>query len=166
MVIPHPTDDLQHQARSTADHIAAEGRRVLLLAQSDHGLRHQHNDCQPAGAGLQLPRSLVPMALVVLAERIRDDAEQTLRFFTEQGVTLKVISGDNPRTVGAVAAKVGVPGVSSVADAVDARELPDDVDQLADLLETHSAFGRVSPHQKAHDNCRAAGPWPCRGDDR
>jgi len=106
------------------------------------------------------------MALVVLAERIRDDAEQTLRFFTEQGVTLKVISGDNPRTVGAVAAKVGVPGVSSAADAVDARELPDDVDQLADLLETHSAFGRVSPHQKAHDNCRAAGPWPCRGDDR
>jgi len=88
------------------------------------------------------------MALVVLAERIRDDAEQTLRFFTEQGVTLKVISGDNPRTVGAVAAKVGVPGVSSAADAVDARELPDDVDQLADLLETHSAFGRVSPHQK------------------
>ena len=84
----------------------------------------------------------------MLAERVREDAAQTLQYFTEQGVALKVISGDNPRTVGAVAASVGVPGVRGAADAVDARELPEDLDELADVLETHSVFGRVTPHQK------------------
>jgi cation-transporting ATPase E len=61
-------------------------------------------------------------------------------------VALKVISGDNPRTVGAVAARVGLPGAD---DAYDARELPeDDVDALAEVLEQRSVFGRVTPHQK------------------
>jgi cation-transporting ATPase E len=59
-----------------------------------------------------------------------------------------VISGDNPRTVGAVAARVGVPGVHSPADAMDARELPEDPDRLAEVLGTHSVFGRISPQQK------------------
>lgn len=61
---------------------------------------------------------------------------------------MKVISGDNPRTVGAVAALVGVPGVNSAADAVDARGLPSDAARLAAVLEAHSAFGRVTPQQK------------------
>jgi len=71
-----------------------------------------------------------------------------MRYFTEQGVALKVISGDNPRTVGAVAVQVGVPGVTSAADAVDARQLPEDVSDLAGVLEKRSAFGRVTPQQK------------------
>jgi cation-transporting P-type ATPase E len=91
---------------------------------------------------------LVPSALVVLAERIREDAADTLRYFTEQGVALKVISGDNTRTVGAVAARVGVPGVRGPDDVVDARTLPAEVDALAEVLEKFSAFGRVSPQQK------------------
>ena len=62
-----------------------------------------------------------------------------MRYFTEQGVALKVISGDNPRTVGAVAAQVGVPGVTGADDAVDARQLPDEVDDLAGVLEKRSA---------------------------
>jgi cation-transporting ATPase E len=95
-----------------------------------------------------LPARLVPIALVVLAEDIRDDAAATMRYFTEQGVALKVLSGDNPRTVGAVAAAVGVPGVTGPDDAVDARTLSDDPDELADVVERTSAFGRVSPHQK------------------
>ena len=57
------------------------------------------------------PPAWSPVALVVLAERIREDAAEVLRYFTDQGVALKVISGDNPRTVGVVAAAVGVPGV-------------------------------------------------------
>jgi cation-transporting ATPase E len=60
-------------------------------------------------------------------------------------VSLKVISGDNPRTVGAVAARVGLPGAH---DAYDARELPDEEGALADVLEERSVFGRVTPHQK------------------
>ena len=76
---------------------------------------------------------------------MRDDAADTLAYFAQQGVALKVISGDNPRTVGAVARSVGLAGAD---DAVDARELPEDHDALADVLERSSVFGRVTPHQK------------------
>ncbi len=147
MVLAHPEGQRQQEARQTADGVAAQGRRVLLLA-------HSENEPAPAAgvegaeAGVHLPADLEAMALVVLAERVRDDAAETLRFFTEQGVAIKVISGDNPRTVGAVAAQVGVPGVTSAADAVDARGLPDDPEQFADIVESESVFGRISPQQK------------------
>ncbi len=141
MILARPAGDAQRQARDQADTLAAEGRRVLLLARTDGELSATDGDAA-------LPAELTPAALVVLAERVRADAAQTLRFFTEQGVALKVISGDNPRTVGAVAASVGVPGVRGADDAVDARALPEDIDALADILETHSVFGRVTPHQK------------------
>jgi cation-transporting P-type ATPase E len=141
MVLPSPASGAQRDARTRADALAAEGRRVLLLACSDE---------QPGSRGDEatLPPALAPAALVVLAERIRADAGDTLRYFTEQGVALKVISGDNPRTVGAVAASVGVPGVHGAADAVDARTLPSEVAELATVLEEHSVFGRVTPQQK------------------
>ncbi|MGZ4550860.1 MAG: HAD-IC family P-type ATPase [Blastococcus sp.] len=141
MVLPDPAPGLSAQARTRADELAAEGRRVLLLARSA---------ARPPmiGDDATLPPGLRPVTLVVLAERVRDDAADVLRYFTEQGVALKVISGDNPRTVGVVAATVGVPGVSGAADAVDARTLPDDDDGLAEAMETHSVFGRVTPHQK------------------
>ena len=142
MVLPAPESAAQREARAAADTLAAEGRRVLLLTRADSN--------PPIGedGDAHLPGDLQPAALVVLAERVREDAAQTLQYFTEQGVALKVISGDNPRTVGAVAASVGVPGVRGAADAVDARELPEDLDELGDVLETHSVFGRVTPHQK------------------
>ncbi|MCU1613627.1 MAG: ctpE [Frankiales bacterium] len=148
MVFPHPVDQQQTRARSAADDVAAEGRRVLMLAHTDARLPDAAGDVDGPHDTGQLPTGLRPMALAVLAERVREDAAETLRFFTEQGVSLKVISGDNPRTVGAVAARVGVPGVHSPADAIDARELPEDPDRLADVLGTHSVFGRISPQQK------------------
>lgn len=164
MVLPEPSTELETQARAIADEIAASGRRVLVLARSSHELAGESVDDEHGGDGpasdthgdenqtpagtVALPPGLVPMALVVLAERVREDARETLQFFTEQGVALKVISGDNPRTVGAVAAQVGVPGVNSAADAFDARQLPSDLDELADVLERYSAFGRVTPQQK------------------
>jgi cation-transporting P-type ATPase E len=141
LVLAEPAGAAQIAARETADTLAAEGSRVLLLAQApaaDAAATH----------GPRLPAELAAAALVVLAERVRDDAATTLGYFTEQGVALKVISGDNPRTVGAVAARVGVPGVRGAVDAVDARTLPEDLDELADVLERHSAFGRVTPQQK------------------
>jgi cation-transporting ATPase E len=128
-------------ARARADRLAAEGRRVLLLARSGDPL--PSSDGEP-----RLPDLLVPVTLVVLAERIRDDAEEVLRYFTDQGVALKVLSGDNPRTVGMVAATVGVPGVRGADDAVDARALPEDPGALAATMEASSVFGRVSPQQK------------------
>ena len=141
MVLPVPRAGGQTDARSRADVLAAEGRRVLLLASSRSGVAGVGND-------VQLPGDLAPAALVVLAERVREDAPDVLRYFTDQGVALKVISGDNPRTVGAVAAAAGVPGVAGAADGVDARTLPEDVDALAAVMETRSVFGRVTPHQK------------------
>ncbi|MGY1731616.1 HAD-IC family P-type ATPase [Geodermatophilus sp. SYSU D01045] len=141
LVLPVPAGPAQTAARDRADVLAAGGRRVLLLA------------CTPAPwsvrAGVPgLPAGLVPVTLVLLAERLREDAPDVLRYFAEQGVALKVLSGDNPRTVGVVAAAVGLPGVSGAGDAVDARTLPEDPDALADVLESVSVVGRVTPQQK------------------
>jgi cation-transporting P-type ATPase E len=124
-------------AADRAADLAARGKRVLVLASAQSPARET-----------SLPAGLAARALVVLAERIRDDAADTLEYFAEQGVTLRVISGDNPRTVGAVAVSVGVPGISAADEAVDARTLPDDPDALADVLERSAVYGRVTPQQK------------------
>jgi cation-transporting ATPase E len=121
-------------ARTQADALAAEGHRVLVLARSDAALERE-----------VLPPDLEPIALVLLAENVRPDAADTLAYFADQGVSLKVISGDNPRTVSAVARSVGLPGAD---DVIDARDLPEDLEALADVLEAHSVFGRVTPQQK------------------
>ncbi len=123
------------EPRVRADELAATGQRVLVLARSAGALH---------GGGDELPE-VTPVALLMFDERVRPDAAETLRYFGEQGVALKVISGDNPRTVAAVAARVGLPGASR---SFDARELPDDPQQLADVLERHDVFGRVTPQQK------------------
>jgi cation-transporting ATPase E len=137
MVLPEPGDPESADLSENAAKIAEDGRRVLVLA---HGAA--------VADGPVLPPGLEARALVVLAERIRDDAADTLRYFAEQGVSLRVISGDNPRTVGAVATAVGLPGITAAGDAVDARTLPEDPDALADVLEAHAVYGRVSPQQK------------------
>jgi cation-transporting ATPase E len=130
--------DASDVARVRADELAASGVRVLMLANRDRLLP------QVALTG-ELPADLQPAALVTFEEQVRDDAEETLRYFARQGVILKVISGDNPRTVGAVAVRVGLPGADRV---VDARELSDDDEELGDVVEAHSVFGRVTPQQK------------------
>ena len=121
-------------ARRRVDELSERGRRVLLLAAT-------------AGAldGEELPAGLCPSALVVLDEQVREAAPDTISYFGRQGVAVKVISGDSPVTVGAVAGRVGVPGAD---DPVDARTLPEDLDELAEVLETHAVFGRVTPQQK------------------
>jgi len=119
--------------RASEGHAAA-GRRVVLLARSDAALD-----------GAWLPAELEPVALVILGDRVKDDAAETLRFFAEQGVEVKVISGDHPRTVGAIAAEVGA---TASPEAFDARQLPEEQSALAHVLEEESVFGRVTPHQK------------------
>ncbi len=116
-----------------AEHTSG-GRRVLLVARSDFPLENE-----------TLPPDLRPVSLVVLEERIRPDAAETLSYFADQGVTVKVISGDHPRTVGAVARAVDVEGAD---EPVDARSLPDDAAELEEIMDSRSVFGRVGPHQK------------------
>lgn len=135
--------------RGAADEQAATGSRVLLLARTDAPLAGTPDgpptDEGDGGAAAALPDGLEAVALVLLEENVRPDAAETLEYFREQGVALKVISGDNPRTVGAVAARVGVEGAEHP---VDARSLPDDVEGMAVEIEANSVFGRVTPHQK------------------
>jgi cation-transporting ATPase E len=85
------------------------------------------------------------VALVVLSDRVRPDAADTLRYFAEQKVRVTVISGDAPSTVGAIASSLGLEGAE---DPIDARTLPEDPSALADVLESHRVFGRVTPQQK------------------
>jgi cation-transporting P-type ATPase E len=92
-----------------------------------------------------LPPGRRPAAFILLQEHVRPDAADTLAYFAEQGVALKVISGDNPLTVGSIAGRLGVPHST---ESIDARQLPTDVDALGELLDTHSVFGRVTPQQK------------------
>ena len=150
-------------AREAAEEIGASGLRVLLLAEGSLPVT------DPAAPG-----TVTPAALVILEQRVRPDARSTLEFFAEQHVQVKVISGDNARSVGAVTTLLGVVGGS---DPIDARTLsqvdPDDAqthegqpgalgfvgghhdDQTTHLSEAfvdavarHTVFGRVTPDQK------------------
>jgi cation-transporting ATPase E len=117
-----------------AERIAVQGRRVLLLA---HSARPLDGDAPPP--------ALVPRAMVVIGDRVRGDAADTVAWFAAEGVQVKVVSGDHPRTVGAVAGQVGIAGADHP---VDARTLPEGRAELAELLEARSVFGRVVPQQK------------------
>ncbi|MFL9657362.1 HAD-IC family P-type ATPase [Streptomyces sp. PB17] len=109
-----------------------QGLRVLLLARTDRVLD------DPGVA-----RGVTPTALVVLEQRLRPDAADTLRYFADQDVRAKVISGDNAVSVGAVAAKLGLSGAT-----VDARRLPAEREEMAGALDEGTVFGRVTPQQK------------------
>jgi cation-transporting ATPase E len=119
-------------AAEQAEQIGASGMRVLLLGSSD--LPADDSDA---------PGAVTPVALVVLEQRIRPDARETLDYFAAQNVSIKVISGDNAVSVGAVAATLGLEGHT-----LDARQLPDDQQSLADTLDEYTTFGRVRPDQK------------------
>jgi cation-transporting ATPase E len=115
-----------------AEAIGARGLRVLLLASG--ALRVDDP---------KAPGRITPAALVILEQRIRPDARDTLNYFASQNVSVKVISGDNAASVGAVAAALGIEGKT-----VDARKLPSDPAELADTIDCYATFGRVRPDQK------------------
>lgn len=121
---------------------AQKGERVLLLALDDS------DSCDSTFSDSPIISSNArPVALVRCSEKIRSDARQTLAWFRQQGVRCRVISGDNPITVAAVAEKVGLTGDSKPV-AMDARNLPKDVNQLSQVLENVDVLGRVLPDQK------------------
>ena len=119
---------LEAQIRKYAD----MGRRVLMLARSEEDFRDR-----------ALPDHLRPLALAVISDVIRPEAYDTLKFFREQGVTIKVISGDNPETVASVA---GNAGLQNADCCVDASQLTDS--QLEEAAAKYTVFGRVTPQQK------------------
>jgi cation-transporting ATPase E len=124
--------DPESAAAAQAEEIGARGMRVLLLCASDVTVDSP-----------EAPGHVTPVALVVLEQRVRPDARETLEYFASQQVTVKVISGDNAVSVGAVAGTLGLHG-----ETLDARQLPTDADALADTMATYTTFGRVRPDQK------------------
>ncbi|MGB3482310.1 MAG: cation-translocating P-type ATPase [Mycobacterium sp.] len=124
--------DPASDAAAEAERIGAQGLRVLLLGSAEYQVD------APAAPG-----KVTPAALVVLEQKIRPDARDTLEYFAEQKVSVKVISGDNAVSVGAVAGSLGLKG-----ETMDARRLPQEPEALADALEECTTFGRVRPDQK------------------
>ncbi|KRE31149.1 HAD-IC family P-type ATPase [Agromyces sp. Soil535] len=124
--------------RAQAAHLAATGRRTLVLAHSPEELTAERAEAE------RLPGSLTAVALLTFRESVRPDARDTLEYFAAQGVAVRIISGDSPQTVAAIAREVGV----DAPRGYDARELPTDLDELGEALESHVVFGRVTPSQK------------------
>jgi len=113
-----------------------QGRRVLALARSSEPV--------PAEAGDQPPGGLEPIGLVVLAEELRPNVQETIAFLHGEGVEVKVLSGDNPQTVAAIASDVGIPvrGVS------DGAAIPEDPAQRRDFALDATVVGRIAPEGK------------------
>jgi len=124
-------------AHERLDALVDEDVRVLLLARADA--------ITVSGDSPSLPAGLTPAGFVLLAERVRPDAADAVRYLGEQRVGMRVISGDDARTVSRIAAATGVPGAE---DAVDARTLTDEA-ALPEVMQRTTVFGRVMPEQKS-----------------
>ncbi len=133
VVLGAPERLLKGEALKQAQALAAQGLRALALL------------CAPAPlCGEALPEGLVPAALLCLRDALRPNVQKTVRYFGEQGVTLKVISGDSPLTVSHAAAAAGVPGADRM---VDLSTIEGEKDYTA-LSRHYTIFGRVSPQDK------------------
>ncbi|MCZ4560906.1 cation-translocating P-type ATPase [Rhodococcus sp. IEGM 1401] len=129
-VLLDASSDIARRAEETG----SRGLRVLLLASSDRSVDDD-----------EAPGVVTPRALVILEQKVRKDARDTLEYFASQHVEVKVISGDNAVSVGAVAGSLGLPGGDAP---IDARDLPEDSEKLADAVASSTTFGRVRPDQK------------------
>lgn len=112
------------------------GRRVLAVA---HGGRPL-----PTEPGLRPPADLRPLGLVVLAEELRPNVRETIAFLREEAVEIKVLSGDAPQTVAAIARDVGIP----VAGVSDGAEIPHDAEARGRFALEATVVGRISPEGK------------------
>ncbi len=133
LVLGAPERLLGKETLERARALATEGLRVMALARTHSPLR-----------GDELPEGLVPAALICLQDTLRPNVRETVRYFGEQGVTLKVISGDSPLTVSHAAAAAGVPDAERWVDlsGIDGGK------DYATLAREYAVFGRVSPEDK------------------
>ncbi len=122
------------ELKEEVDPWSATGYRVLLIA---------NYDGDPVPGSLIVDR-VKPLAMVLMTNRIRPEAPETFRYFAQQGVAVKVISGDNPATVSDVARRAGI---ENAEDFIDAGELETDQDFL-DAVDRYTVFGRVTPDKK------------------
>ena len=123
---------------------SVKGLRVLLLASAK--VLEEEGKVE----------EVIPAALIVIEDQIRPEAKDTFAYFREQQVDIKVLSGDNPVTVSQIAGKAGLEGAEQY---MDARNLPEDFEELRETVEKYSVFGRVRPEQKQNiiKACQANG---------
>ena len=127
-------DDRYSKFSERIEKEARKGRRILLLGRLD----------QPSlknGIKAQVKEE----ALIYIEDVIKEEAPRVLKYFKEEGVNLRVISGDNPVTVSAVAMRAGLKDWDKY---IDARTLPEDIEELKKVVDKYNIFGRVTPHQK------------------
>ncbi len=128
-------DAFTGKLRAQADAAAKKGQRVLVLAHS----------AQPFGGdGKALPPDITPVAMLFISDKIRKNARETLQYFSDQGVDIKVISGDNAITVANIAERAGLENANQW---VDATTLHTDED-IQEAVQKYAVFGRVTPQQK------------------
>lgn len=126
-------EEPEETVKKLVDGYSAKGLRVLVFA-------HSHLHAQDKG----LPKELKTIGIILLSDTIRKEAPETFRYFINQGVNIKVISGDNPRTVSYVAGKAGVLNAGKYIDAT----LLATYDDIREAAEKYTVFGRVTPNQK------------------
>ncbi len=126
--------------QSSATEQASEGRRVLAIASLPDTLPNPDNDPQ-------LPADLKPLGLIVLAENLRPNATDTVDFFHREEVALKILSGDAPATVGAIARDTGI-ARGTTGPALNGEDLPETDEELLKAIYDSPAIGRISPEGK------------------
>jgi magnesium-transporting ATPase (P-type) len=127
-------DRIRHRVRHRVDELTGRAQRVLLMAWAEGELTDE--------LGREaLPADITPIGFIALKEEVRPDAAATMEYFRRQNVEIRVISGDNPRTVTAVATEIGIPGADRY---IDMRT----VTSIADIPPDTVVFGRVLPEQK------------------
>jgi len=124
--------DNYKKVQSKIERFAAQGCRVLALGHTTTGIRKEG-----------IASNVRPIALIVLQDHIRDDAYETIEFFRNNDVNIKVISGDNPITVSEIARRVGIPNANRY---ISLEGLSDD--EVKEIAFDYTVFGRVTPNQK------------------
>ncbi|MDQ0028680.1 HAD-IC family P-type ATPase [Arthrobacter bambusae] len=137
IVLREDTPGTVHLLEAAA-RLASSGLRTLVLAHAPEPLPPQGRD------DAQLPPGCDPICLLTFREKVRPDAARILGYFRNEGVEVRIISGDDPRTVAALAREVGL----DAENGYDARKLPEDPELLLEVVENHVLFGRVTPEQK------------------
>lgn len=133
------TDPRNEKALMAVNELAEAGKRTLVLCHYKEDFKHSKLDEQT------IKEAFKPVAVIGLKETLRKDVIDTLRYLKNQGVELRLLSGDNVKTVTAIAREVGI---EFEGDGYDARKLPNDIGAMGKILDEHVVFGRVDPDQK------------------
>ncbi|HYX51767.1 MAG TPA: HAD-IC family P-type ATPase, partial [Ktedonobacteraceae bacterium] len=134
--------NLDHeQLHALVKDASEKGLRVLLFAATPELVTLRDSNDRPT-----LPSGLIPLGLVILRDQLRPDAQETLTRFTEAGIRFKIISGDNPQTVAALAKQVGLSDDVTTISGLDLAEM--DEAQFSQAAVDTTIFGRITPQQK------------------